>query len=362
MTKLVVPVDENERAALLHYTKRRRAERLQTMRKSGEAVIPVIMLVLMYLTRARYAPVVGAYGVIPVTILVLATLTLMGRALIGHAEGLSAEDINQYVSTRTPPESWNGDRFADTGRFLEMLTDASCAGVSTIERPRLQHLASCYIRDLRFITGSETPWRRIEAMGDIEIGAHLDDQSDKLIKTTADLRKSFAKGIDWRNDKKSIFDDMYRSYPHVINMAHTFGIDMAGAVRPAPVALPGQVGGLAVEAPIPSQLLTLARQYRETDLRMLNAHDRIEGDAVVDRDIPLLTEAWRKARITSDPELHAAIDDEYAASARTMCITLSDIMVRVAHEARETLRDTGRYISAKHEVSDPLSLPRQDAA
>lgn len=362
MTKLVIPVDENERTALLHYKKRQRRERLQTLRKSGETMIPLFMLVLMYLTKTWYMPTIGAYVTLPVVILVVTALFLMERAIAAQLDAISTDQINRYVKKQTAPDSWNGDRFTDTGRFLEMLIEASRHGVSAIDRPRLQHLASCYVRDLRFILNSETPWRRIEAMVKIEIGTHLDDQSDKLVKSTGNLRKSFASGIDWRDDAKCIFDDMHHSYPHVINMAKTFGIDMAGAVRPTPVALPGQVGGIAVEPPIPPQLLTLAHQYRETDPRMLNAHDRIEGDAVVERDIPLLTEAWRKARITSDPEMHEAIDMEYAESAKAMCITLSDILVRVAQEARAALRDTGRYIASKHESADPLLPQRHDAA
>lgn len=362
MTKLIVPIDENGRKALSYYRKKRRSDQLQTLRKTAEATIPLIIILLLHLTRASYMPVIGGYAIVLPMILV-ATATFMAIRAAGSIDDIeSIRRINEHVKDNTAPDTWNGDRFADTAKFLEMLIEASRNGVSAIDRPRMQHLASCYVRDLRFISDSETPWRRIEAMRAIDIGKHLDDQSDKLACSTEYLRKSFAEGINWKHDSGRIYNGMLLSYPHVINMAQTFGIDMAGAVRPTPVALPGQVGGVAVEAPIPPQLLTLARQYRETDPRMLTAHDRVEGDAVVERDIPLLTEAWRKARITSDPAMHEAIDTEYAESAKAMCITLSDILVRVAQEARAALRDTGRYIANKHEGANPLLPQRHDAA
>lgn len=362
MTPIIVHPDENQRAALAAARMDRRQEWRDVAKLGSITASLIAVAVIAYLVHDSRNHGLAAICVMVMACSIIASLIMLSWTLDRSERVDNMEKRTRWISVDTPPVSWGGDAFADTGRFLEALVKLPETGLAEYDRSRLQHLASCYARDLRIILDTDTPWRKAEkANVSMEMeSTHLDDQKDDLDKITGDIRKTLVRGVEWSDSRSWIAGRMLSSYGQVTNMAQTFGIDMSQSLRPVPVPLPGQVGGIAVEAPIPPQLETLAQQYRSTDRRMLSDMDRAEGDAVVDRDIPLLTEAWRKARITSDADGHEQIDLEYAESARTMCATLSDIMVHVAQDARATLRDTGRYIASKHAITDPLSLESID--
>lgn len=287
------------------------------------------------------------------------TITAFVASLVGtiaSAGDKEFEDPLREAVSDAVPASWTNGSLQRLANFIEEIEIVGRRGLEEYDRPRMQGLADEY-GDALVHALPEDPWDSLDgALHATSLGfdSNPAKMQRNLQRDTNDIMRSIESGMDWQTSRKKIQSEIVASYPATLRMAERFGMDMSRAKRPAPLRLPGEAGQAALPPPVPEELLDLMNRYRAIDPATMRDEDRIAGTALLRNDIPMMTDAWRRARLASPDDDQGAIDAHYKTSMVRMATTLTEILDHVAKDARQGLETTERYIKSKHGSQDPF--------
>lgn len=291
------------------------------------------------------------YGVVMVSSFVFAIFATFASTSDKDYE----EPLRQAVSDAVPA-SWMAGTLQPLATFIEELKIIGKRGLEEYDRVRIQTIADAY-GDALLAALPDDPWDEMETLVRTTSHGHSPDPAKMqlhLQRDTLDILSRIESGPDWRTSRSEMQTAIMHSYPATLRMAERFGIDMGRAKRPTPVPLPGEAGAPALPPPVPADLLELMGRYRAIDPATMRDEDRIAGTALLRNDIPMTTDAWRRASLASGEGERDAIDAHYRSTMSHMAATLNEILEHVAADARQEQETAERYIRSKHGSQDPF--------